>query len=85
MVLRSLHRLSPQALRFLSVDLQERLLLVDSRGGLPIALSSFPGLPICLRRQSDWTSIVRLSESIVAGRSVTSSNIPCKAVLKHGV
>ncbi len=38
---------------------------------IPIALSSFPGLPICLRRQSDWTSLVRLSESIVSGGSLT--------------
>jgi len=33
-------------------------------GMFAIALSSFPGLPICLRRQSNWTSLVRLSESI---------------------
>ena len=63
----------------------ERLLLVDSRGGRPIALSSFPGLPICLRRQSCWTSLVRLSESIVSGGSVTNSIVSCQAVLKHGV
>jgi len=50
MVLRSLHRLSPQALRFFMYSFStERLLLVDSRGGLPIALSSFPGLPSFLR------------------------------------
>ena len=44
---------------------------VDSRGELSIALSSFPGLPICLRRQFYWTSLVRLSESIVSGGSRT--------------
>jgi hypothetical protein len=54
----------------------------DSRGGLPIALSSFPGLPICLRRQSNWASLVRLSESIVAGGSVTIFILPYKAVLQ---
>ncbi len=46
---------------------------VDSRVELFIALSSFPGLPICLRRQYNWTSLVRLSESIVSGGSVTTS------------
>lgn len=45
--------------------------LFNSRVGLSIALSSFPSLPICLRRQSNWTSLVRLSESIVTGGSVT--------------
>jgi len=40
-------------------------------GMFAIALSSFPSLPICLRRQFYWTSLVRLSESIVAGGSMT--------------
>ncbi|TAE07285.1 MAG: hypothetical protein EAZ90_27455 [Oscillatoriales cyanobacterium] len=48
------------------------IFLVDSRGGLSIALSSFPGLPICLRHQFYWTSLVRLSESIVSGGSRTT-------------
>ncbi len=41
------------------------------------ALSSFPGLPICLRRQCNWTRARSwLSESIVSGGSVTTCIVP---------
>ncbi|GDZ95510.1 hypothetical protein PA905_39400 [Planktothrix agardhii CCAP 1459/11A] len=37
----------------------------------PLPYPHFPGLPIFLRRQYNWASLVRLSESIVTGGSVT--------------
>ncbi len=49
---------------------------------MPIALSSFPGLPICLRRQCNWASLVRLSESIVSGGSVTICIVP-EILVRH--
>jgi hypothetical protein len=52
MVLRSLHRLFPLAQRFLRVDSYKEISMcfVDSKV-VSIAPSSFPGLPILLRRQ----------------------------------
>jgi hypothetical protein len=73
MVLWSLHRLPPLAQRFYVLNTQKELFsIVLILGMFTIALSSFPGLPICLRRQFYWTSLVRLSESIVAGGSLTT-------------
>ena len=63
MVLCSLHRLSPQALRFLCIEVSNReflSLVLILRGGLPIALSSYPSLPIFLRR-------CRLKQALVLG------------------
>jgi len=51
LVLCSLHRLTPQALRFLRVEYQTEFFFVLILGMFTIALSSFPGLPILLRRQ----------------------------------
>ena len=69
----TLHRLTPLAQRFLWVEYQKRnsYLLCLILRMFTIALSSFPGLPIYLRRQFNWTLLVRLSESIVAGGSLT--------------
>ena len=41
---------NPASPAVLCVEYQQKSLLFDSRGGLPIALSSFPGLPIFLPR-----------------------------------
>jgi hypothetical protein len=43
---------NPASPAVLCVEYQQKCLLFDSRGGLPIALSSFPGLPIFLPRCS---------------------------------
>jgi hypothetical protein len=90
MVLCSLHRLTPLAQRFyVSNTKKEFLCVVLILGMFTIALSSFPGLPIFLRRQFYWTSLVRLSESIVAGGSLTTRIVPnikpSIALLKDGV
>jgi hypothetical protein len=70
MVLRSLHRLTPQALRPSLEVSKKRILifLVDSRVGLPIALSSFPGLPIFLPR-------CEVSQTLVLGFMSPSSRV----------
>jgi hypothetical protein len=65
MVLCSLHRLSPQALRFLCIEVSNReflslVLILGVDCGLPIALSSYPSLPIFLRR-------CRLTQALVLG------------------
>jgi hypothetical protein len=60
LVLCSLHRLSPQALRpYVSKSQKGEFLCTLLILGMfiPIALSSFPGLPICLRRQFHLTSL----------------------------
>jgi hypothetical protein len=41
---------NPASPAVLCVEYQQKSLLFDSRGGLPIAKSSFPGLPIFLPR-----------------------------------
>ena len=41
---------NPASPAVLCVEYQQKSLLFDSRGGLSIALSSFPGLPIFLPR-----------------------------------
>jgi hypothetical protein len=52
MVLGSLHRLTPLAQRFYMFNTQKEFFsVVLILGMFTIALSSFPGLPICLRRQ----------------------------------
>ncbi|BAY60225.1 hypothetical protein NIES22_24810 [Calothrix brevissima NIES-22] len=52
MVLCSLHRLTPLVQRFYVSNTQKEFLsVVLILGMFAIALSSFPGLPICLRRQ----------------------------------
>src|SRR4028118_1007160 len=51
LVLCSLHRLTPQALRFLRIEYQTEFFFVLILGMFTIAPSSFPGLPILLRRQ----------------------------------
>ncbi len=40
---------------------------------VPIASQAFPGLPIFLRRQFNWTSLVRLSDPCVSGGSTTTT------------
>ena len=40
---------------------------------VPIASQAFPGLPIFLRRQLNWTSLVRLSDPCVSGGSTTTT------------
>ncbi len=76
MVLCSLHRLFPQALRFLCVEIQTEFLFVIQliQGMFSIAPSSFPGLPIFLPRcEISQTLETRVYVSIVAGGSVTIS------------
>ena len=76
MVLRSLHRLTPLAQRFLCIEIQQENFFVmrDSRGGSSIAPSSFPGLPIFLPRCKVLANFgVRVYVSIVAGGSVTTT------------
>jgi hypothetical protein len=77
MVLRLLHRLSPQVLRFLCVEVQKRnsIQLVDSR--------DVHHCPVLFSRSTDFSSPLRLFArfgvrvyvSIVAGGSVTSSSV----------
>lgn len=43
---------------------------------VPIASQAFPGLPIFLRRQFNWTSLVRLSDPCVSGGSTTAAILP---------
>ena len=70
MVLRSLHRLTPQALRFLCVEYQKGILMYCLILGivLPIAPSSFPGLPIFLPRcdisQTLWLGFMSPSSRV---------------------
>ena len=81
MVLRSLHRLSPQALRFLCVEIPKRssVLFVDSR--------DVHHCPVLFSRSTDFSSPlrvfanfgVRVYVSIVAGGSVTSSIVSVSA------
>ncbi len=74
LVLRSLSRTNPASPAVLCVEYQQKSLLFDSRGGLPIAKSSFPGLPIFLPRcEISPTLETRVYVSIVAGGSVTIS------------
>ena len=88
MVLRSLHRLSPQALRFLCVEfgLNSRLCLLI-QGMFTIAPSSFPGLPIFLPRCKILHANfgVRVYVSIDGqwvSNHLNSTKNPCKAVLE---
>jgi hypothetical protein len=86
-VLRSLHRLTPLAQRFLCVESQTRVLMVcfDSR--------DVYHCPIFFSRSTDFSSplrflasfVVRVYVSIVAGGSLTTLILPklrCKAVLE---
>jgi hypothetical protein len=41
-----------------------------------IAPRAFPDLPIFLRRQFNWTSLVRLSDPFVSGGSTTTFILP---------
>jgi hypothetical protein len=76
MVLQSLHRLSPQALRFLCIEIPNGISVVLRQSGMvTIAPYAFPGLPIFLRRQFNWTSLVRLSDPCVSGGSTTSISL----------
>ncbi len=69
MVLCSLHRLSPQALRFLCVEIQKNFFCIWLiQGMLTIALSSFPGLPIFLPR-------CEASQTLVLGFMSPSSRV----------
>ncbi len=43
---------------------------------LTIDVTEYPGLPIFLRRQFDWTSLVRLSDPCVSGGSTTTTIVP---------
>ncbi len=69
-VLSSLHRLTPQALRFFK---RSNKLTYVYPGCLPLPFLAFPGLPIFLRRQFNWTSLVRLSAPCVSGGSTTTT------------
>jgi hypothetical protein len=76
-VLCSLHRLTPQALRFLKSKPTNSM--CHSRM-FTIAHRAFPGLPIFLRRQFNWTSLVRLSDPCVSGGSTTTAIIPIQRI-----
>jgi hypothetical protein len=69
MVLRSLHRLSPLAQRFYTSKSRTEFLccLLIPGIALPIAPSSFPGLPIFLPRcEVSQASVFELEKPIVA-------------------
>jgi hypothetical protein len=76
MVLRSLHRLTPQALRFFKS--QTKFICFFRQSGMfTIARQSFPGLPMGLRRQQNAElRHVRLLFRCVAGGSTTIPILP---------
>ena len=63
---------NPASPAVLCVEYQQKSLLFDSRGGLPIALSSFPGLPIFLPH---FSSPLQSLQALVLGFMSPSSRV----------
>jgi hypothetical protein len=86
MALRSLHRLSPLAQRFLCVEISaDFCLFVSLRDVLPLPLALFPVYRFfCAASTKAELRSYRLSESIVTGGSTTTQIIleTCKAVIE---
>ena len=84
MVLRSLHRLTPQALRFLCVEFNEGILMYwfDSRdvNHCPILFSRSTDFSSPLRSLANFG--VRVYVSIVAGGSLTISTLTQNLTIK---